>query len=225
MTTTSEQATSQKFSSAMKKQTWTDHEKAEYTAYLQALMNGELTRDSYADMVAQHYFAYLVIEDAAVKMAGDPIAGKFVHEGLNRLPALEEDLEFLLGADWRDKIQENEGTKEYVAHLKEVIYDWPGGFVAHHYTRYLGDLSGGQVIRVAVQKAYGLQDKQGVQFYIFPGIPDYTAFKFEYRDALDSAPWDEAEQARVIDEVLKAYQLNTKVLVDCGRNAKKISES
>jgi heme oxygenase len=225
MTAQTESATSEKFSAAMKKQTWNDHEKAEYTAYLQSLMNGELTRDSYADMVAQHYFAYLVIEDAATKLADDPVAGKFIHQSLNRLPALEEDLEFLLGPDWRDKIEPNEGTKAYVARLNEVIYDWPGGFVAHHYTRYLGDLSGGQVIRVSVEKAYGLQDKKGVQFYIFPDIPDYTAFKFEYRDALDSAPWDEDEQAKVIDEVLKAYQLNTQVLIDCGRAAKKISES
>jgi heme oxygenase len=225
MTAPTETAASEKFSSAMKKQTWSDHDAAEYTAYMQALLEGKLTREDYADMVAQHYFAYQVIEDAASKLADDPIAAPFIHEGLNRLPALEEDLEYLLGADWRDKIEPNEGTKEYVARLKEVCYDWPGGFVAHHYTRYLGDLSGGQVIRVAVEKAYELPDKQGVHFYVFPGIPDYKAFKVAYRDALDAADWDEAEQEKVTQEVLKAYQLNTKVLVDCGRNSQTFKDS
>ena len=223
MTTASEQATTEKFSSAMKKQTWQDHDAAEYTAYMQALLEGKLTRDDYADMVAQHYFAYLVIEDAAAQLKNDPVAGPFIHDGLTRIPALERDLEFLLGADWRDKIEPNEGTKEYVARLKEVIYGWPGGFVAHHYTRYLGDLSGGQVIRVAAERAYELKDHEGVQFYVFPGIPDYKAFKIDYRDALDAAGWDEAEQAKVIDEVLTAYRLNTKVLVECGRNSKTFS--
>ena len=62
-----------------------------------------------------------------------------------------------------------------------------------------------------------------MQFYVFPGIPDYKAFKIDYRDALDAAGWDEAEQAKVIDEVLTAYRLNTKVLVECGRNSKTFS--
>lgn len=219
MTAPTEQATSEKFSSAMKKQTWADHDAAEYTAYMQALLDGKLTRDDYADMVAQHYFAYQVIEAAAEKMKDDPIAAPFVTDALTRIPALEQDLEYLIGPDWREKIEPNEGTKEYVARLNEVCYDWPGGFVAHHYTRYLGDLSGGQVIRAAVERAYELPDKQGVHFYVFPGIPDYKAFKIAYRDALDAAAWDEAEQAKVVDEVLKAYQLNTKVLVDCGRKS------
>ena len=225
MTTASEQATREKFSSAMKRQTWQDHDAAEYTAYMQALLEGKLTRDEYADMVSQHYFAYLVIEDAAEKLKDDPIAGRFVSDGLTRVPALERDLEFLLGPDWRDRIEPNEGTQEYVARLQEVIYDWPGGFVAHHYTRYLGDLSGGQVIRVAAERTYELKDHKGAEFYVFPGIPDYKAFKIDYRDALDAAPWDEAEQAKVIDEVLIAYRLNAKVLVDCGRRSKTLSAS
>ncbi|HEY7859720.1 MAG TPA: biliverdin-producing heme oxygenase [Candidatus Nanopelagicales bacterium] len=219
MSTPREPEADEKFSSAMKRATWQDHTAAEYTAYMQALLDGRLIRDDYADMVAQHYFAYQVIEAAAEKLKNDPIAGKFVSDGLSRVPALEEDLAFLLGADWCDKIEPNEGTKQYVARLHEVCFDWPGGFVAHHYTRYLGDLSGGQVIRAAAERAYDLPDKRGVQFYVFPKIPDKKAFKIAYRDALDQAHWDDAERARIIDEVIKAYHLNTQVLVECGRNS------
>jgi heme oxygenase len=207
----------------MKRQTWTDHDAAEYTAYMQALLEGKLPRDSYADMVAQHYFAYQVIEDAATRMADDPIAGRFVHPGLARIPALEADLEYLLVPQWREVISPNPGTVEYVARLREVCNDWPGGFVAHHYTRYLGDLSGGQIIRVKVERAYELPDQQGVQFYVFPGIENLKAFKEDYRDALAAAPWDEAERAKIIDEVLTAYRLNTKVLVECARAAEQTS--
>ncbi len=80
------------------------------------------------------------------------------------------------------------------------------------------------MIRAATERAFNLQDKQGVQFYVFPEIADAKAWKVGYRDALDAAPWDKDEQQKVIDEVLVAYNLNTKVLVDCGRAAKSLQQ-
>lgn len=162
--------------------TWDDHEHAEYTEYMQALLGGQCNVQGYVDMVAQHYYAYLVIEEAAEKMRDDAVGGPFVYDSLARIPALEADLQFLLGDDWRTQIAPNEATKEYCARLKEVCFDWPGGFVAHAYTRYLGDLSGGQVIKGAVERAFQFKDQQGVQFYVFDQIPDYKAFKIQYRD-------------------------------------------
>ena len=76
---------------------------------------------------------------------------------------------------------------------------WPAGFVAHHYTRYLGDLSGGQLVRKALQREYGLGE-EGTAFYAFPGVA-VGAVKRRYREMLDAAPWDEAERARFVDEV------------------------
>lgn len=210
--------TSSRFSEELKSMTWDDHEHAEYTEYMQALLGGQLNADGYIDMVAQHYFAYLVIEEAAEKMRTDEVGGPFVYDSLTRVAALEADLQFLLGDDWRDKIAPNEATKEYCDRLREVCFSWPGGFVAHAYTRYLGDLSGGQVIKGAVERAFGYEDQQGVQFYVFDQIPDYKAFKIQYRDQLDAAPWDEDEQQRVIDEAVLAYRLNTKVLAEIGRD-------
>lgn len=217
MTAVSEGTTSARFSEALKAMTWEDHDHAEYTEYMQAILGGKTTLDGYADMVAQHYFAYLVIEEAAEAMRNDPIGGRFVFDSLTRTPALEADLAFLKGADWRDKIAPSASTNEYCERMREVCFTWPGGFVAHAYTRYLGDLSGGQVIKSAVQRAHKLGD-DGVQFYVFDQIPDYKAFKVAYRDQLDAAPWDDAEQQRVIDEALLAYRLNTKVLAELGRD-------
>lgn len=210
--------TSSRFSEELKSMTWDDHEHAEYTEYMQALLGGQLNVQGYVDMVAQHYFAYVVLEEAAEKMRDNKVGGPFVYDSLTRVPALEADLQFLLGDDWASQITPNEATKEYCERLKEVCFDWPGGFVAHAYTRYLGDLSGGQVIKGAVERAFQFKDQQGVQFYVFDEIPDYKAFKIQYRDQLDAAPWDEGEQQKVIDEAVLAYRLNTKVLAEIGRD-------
>jgi len=94
----------------------------------------------------------------------------------------------------------------------EQVADWPGGYIAHHYTRYMGDLSGGQFIRMELQKIYGYQKGGGVDFYLFDEVGSLPRFKNEYRARLDALPFGEREQQRMIGEVKLAYQLNTEVL-------------
>ena len=53
---------------------------------------------------------------------------------------------------------------------------WAGGFVAHHYTRYLGDLSGGQAIGRLMKRHFGFETN-GILFYLFDQIADPKAFK------------------------------------------------
>ncbi|MFI0349099.1 heme oxygenase (biliverdin-producing) [Actinomadura sp. 9N407] len=204
------------FADQLRKATWTDHEAAEYTHYMQALLGGQISKDGYAEMVAQHYFAYVALEAAGHALAGDPVAGPFVIPELERVAALEHDLEVLYGAGWRDAIRPSKPTLTYVARINQVA-DWPGGFVAHHYTRYLGDLSGGQVIRKSAERAYGFSGDEGVGFYNFPEIPDYKAFKIGYRDRLNALGFDEVETRRIVAETLLAYQLNTEVLAELGK--------
>ncbi len=176
------------------------------------LMSGKGTRDDYAALVVQHFYMYEALEAVAVEMAGDPIAAPFITPELTRLPALEADLEFLLGADWKSVSSPLPATTRYVDRITATS-GWAGGFIAHHYTRYLGDLSGGQHIYKVMQKRFGL-DTKGVGFYLFDQIADPAAFKNSYRDQLDAANWDEAESERVIDEVMAAYRLNTEVFQD-----------
>ncbi|MBG9885183.1 heme oxygenase, partial [Bacillus toyonensis] len=125
-------------------------------------------------------------------------------------PALEADLEFLVGEDWRERIAPLTTTRRYVDRIRQVGATWAGGFVAHHYTRYLGDLSGGLFIGRVMQRRFGFETN-GVGFYLFDDIADPKAFKDVYREQLDAAPWDEAERERVIDEVLLAYRFNTEL--------------
>ncbi|GLX02565.1 biliverdin-producing heme oxygenase [Microtetraspora sp. NBRC 16547] len=204
------------FAEQLKKATWSDHEDAEHTAFLEALMGGRVSREGYAEMVAQHYFAYVALEEAGRALADDPVAGPFVSPELERLPALEADLEELYGKDWRDKITPSKPTLTYVARINQIA-DWPGGFIAHHYTRYLGDLSGGQVIRKVAERTYQFGAAAGVRFYLFPGIPDLKAFKVDYRDRLNALNPDEVEARRIIGETVLAYQLNTEVIVEIGK--------
>lgn len=193
-----------------------DHRRAERSPYLAALVGGSLDRDGYAAMVAQHYFIYDVLEQASAVMRDDPVVGPLVTDRLTRLPALERDLRFLLGPGWRSAIAPGPSTARYVARLREVCFTWNGGFLAHHYTRYLGDLSGGQYIAGAVRRAYTLAGTDGTEFYVFEGILDPAGFKATYRTLLDATDWSADERDRIMGELRIAYQLNIDVLDDLG---------
>ena len=186
-----------------------DHEAAETTSFVTDLMSGRLDVAAYARLASQHYFIYETLEQAGDALAGDPVAGEFVAFDLRRLPALADDLRQLRGPDWRAGLAPLPATAAYVLRLREVAFADPPAFVAHHYTRYLGDLSGGQLVRKALQREYGVTD-EATRFYDFPGVP-IGAVKRRYRELLDAAPWSAAEQTNFIDEVRRAFTLNKAV--------------
>ncbi|TPW98604.1 biliverdin-producing heme oxygenase, partial [Schumannella luteola] len=173
------------FSQALRERTWTGHSDSEGAGFMSDLMKGEGTRADYIALVAQHYFIYEALEAAEAAFAGDAVVAHFVTPRLTRLPALESDLGFLLGHDWRAQIAPLPTTVAYVERIRRVAAErWSGGFVAHHYTRYLGDLSGGQFIRTVMQRRFGFETN-GVGFYLFDEIADPQSFKQTYRDELD----------------------------------------
>ncbi|TDD50014.1 biliverdin-producing heme oxygenase [Nonomuraea terrae] len=209
------------FSETLRNATWADHESAESESYLSELMSGRLSEHEYGQMVAQHYFAYTALDGVSRRLAGHPVAGRFVFPELFRERALERDLATVYGPGWRERIAPSKSTRTLVARIHQVA-DWPGGFIAHHYTRYLGDLSGGQFIRMELQKIYGYAKGGGVDFYFFDDLGSLPRFKTEYRSRLDTLEreFDERERRRMIGEVKLAYQLNTEVLTELMHTVK-----
>ena len=207
-------ATSERFSDVIRTATFSDHETAAMSGFMTALFEERLPIEAYTSMVAQHWFAYVVLEEAADALADHPVAGSFVVEALRREPSLEDDLRYLLGEGWREQITASAATTEYAERMREVCFDRPEAFVAHHYTRYMGDLSGGQMIGRIARRAYQLEPGAGAAFYEFPAIPDLTVFKDEYRVKLDTAAWSAEERERLLAEVVVAYRLNTDVFTE-----------
>ena len=192
------------------------HDAAEQTPFIADLLAGRLPRQGYAALTAQHFFIYESLESAAVAMAEDPVAGVFAFSELTRLPAIIADLEFLCGPAWADRIVALPATATYCARLREVAFDRPAAFIAHHYTRYLGDLAGGQDIGRAVADVYGLEDL-GRRFYTFDGVRP-EAFRDRYRAQLDALSWPPSEEDYFLAEVSRAYELNTAVLRQLGEH-------
>lgn len=197
------------FSTVLRRATAEHHDRAESAPFVGKLLDGRLGLEALAALAGQNLFVYSALETAAERWRSDPVAGPFVIEGLDRLPALRADLEHLVGPDWAATVQARPTTLAYAERIGSA--DSAARFVAHHYTRYLGDVSGGQVIASAMRRQHG--DRAGLAFYDFGGLyagplRNPAEFRRHYRALLDAAPWTATDRAAVIDESARAFGYN-----------------
>jgi heme oxygenase (biliverdin-producing, ferredoxin) len=205
-----------RLSTRLREATKDEHERTESAPFVTALMSGELDRDAYTALLGQTYLFYAVLEDAGERWRDDVVVGPFVSDALLRRGALETDLAWLIGPGWRDEVAPLPATSRYMDRLREVCFSSRSGFVAHHYTRYLGDLSGGQIIRSKLRSIYGLTG-DGVRFYTFDGIAKPKVFKDSYRELIDATPWASGERTNLLAEANEAFRLNRGVFDDLGK--------
>ncbi|MBF6167751.1 biliverdin-producing heme oxygenase [Streptomyces gardneri] len=198
------------FSTQIRTATAQQHAEAENSRFMSDMLGGSLGVDSYHRYTGQLWFIYRALEGRWATLADDPVAGPFIRPELARTAELERDLAHLMGSDWRAGLEPLPATAAYAERIDECARNWPAGYIAHHYTRYLGDLSGGQVIRGTAEKLWDLPHRgDGVRFYVFDGVGNPAAFKREYRSLLDGLPLDDLERRRVLDEGRRAFAMNT----------------
>ncbi|MFD7022456.1 heme oxygenase (biliverdin-producing) [Promicromonospora sukumoe] len=204
-------------SALLRERTRAAHGEANSEQFIEELLSGGLSRAAHADLSAQLLPVYEALEEASAALGddtqGDESRGAgLVFTELARVPALERDLAFLYGPAWRDEIRILPATRAYADHIREVGGSLPH-YAAHSYTRYLGDLSGGQIVKRMMKQHYGLEE-EGVAFYTFPDIPKVKVFKDAYRDALDQLDLDDDEVTATLDETLLAFTLNRAVFTE-----------
>ncbi|MFD4140446.1 MULTISPECIES: heme oxygenase (biliverdin-producing) [unclassified Streptomyces] len=210
-------ATGTPFSTLIRVASHEQHTEAETSPFMGDLLGGRLGVEAYARYTEQLWFVYRALEEAAGALRDDPVAGPFIRPELMRTAELERDLAHLRGADWRAGLTALPATEAYAARITECAHHWPAGYVAHHYTRYLGDLSGGQIIRDTAEKTWGFARKgDGVRFYVFEQIPNPAAFKRGYRELLDAVNADDLQKQRIVDECKRAFGLNGAIFRELG---------
>ncbi|WP_421655612.1 heme oxygenase (biliverdin-producing) [Leptothermofonsia sp. ETS-13] len=187
------------------------HTMAENTGFVACFLKGTVEKNSYRNLVSNLYFVYSAMEEEMERQREHPIVSKIYFPELNRKAALEKDLLYYYGPNWREQVAPSAAAEEYVARIREVSNTAPELLVAHSYTRYLGDLSGGQILKKIAQTAMNLSDGEGTAFYEFKTISDEKAFKNTYRQVMNDLPVDEATADRIVDEANDAFGLNMKM--------------
>ena len=186
----------------LKEGTKVSHSAAENTKFVSSFLKGVVSRDNYKQLTANFYYVYRAMEEEIDKLDDFPLHDKL----LSRTNKLEQDLRYYYGVMWRDKIEPSQATKNYVKRIQVIGKQTPYLLVAHHYTRYMGDLSGGQILASITKKALNLKD-EGLKFYEFD-IPNMKEYKDKYRQTLNDLNMSEVQTSMLIDEANYAFKLN-----------------
>jgi heme oxygenase len=169
-------------------------------------------------MLSKLYFVYEAIENAMEKNKEHEYIKPIYFPELNRTESLKEDLIFHYGEDWLENITLSKATLDYVNRINTISKEKPELLVAHAYTRYLGDLSGGQILKKIAQRSMGLEGSEGLAFYEFKEVSDEAQFKLNYKAALDSLPIKENEASQIIAEANTAFTLNMNIFSELEFN-------
>ncbi|XP_012656624.2 heme oxygenase 1 [Otolemur garnettii] len=200
----------QDLSEAMKEATKEVHTQAENTEFMRNFQKGQVNREGFKLVMASLYHIYVALEEEIERNKGNPVYSPlYFPEELHRRAVLEQDMAFWYGPHWQEEIPYTPATQRYVQRLHEVGRAEPELLVAHTYTRYLGDLSGGQVLKKIAQKALDLPSSgEGLAFFTFPNIVSATKFKQLYRSRMNSLEMTPEVKQRVVEEAKTAFLLN-----------------
>jgi len=195
------------FAKELKEGTKKSHSAAENTAFVKSFLRGVISKESYRTLVSDLYFVYVALEEEFRIFKNDPILGALYLPELERVTALERDLRYYYGPIWRSIVKPSEECQRYVDRIHEVAKSEPELLIGHHYTRYLGDLSGGQILKGIAEKALNLNG-EGLYFYEFDKIDNAKIYKEKYRSILDKLPLTDSQQNAIITEANYAFRLN-----------------
>ena len=201
------------FSTRLKEVTKADHDEAEGSEFITTLMNGTRSSRDYVLLLAQYTYIYSALEVEVRALASDPDLAPIFDLRLERMSKIQADLDSLLPAHGLTDIPEAlPATQDYVRHIRAAADD-PARIVAHHYLRYLGDLSGGQIIGRLVERHYGIA-QDDLSMWRFDGIDKHKPYKDEYRAKLDVYAVTPERVSSLLEEAAKGFTLNKALFRD-----------
>ena len=186
------------------------HTMAENTGFITCFLKGVVEKTSYRKLISDLYFVYQAMEEEIQRLVNEnhPVVKHLDFKELFRQKTLESDLFYYYGENWINQIQISDSAQNYVQRIRSVAKESPELLVGHHYTRYIGDLSGGQILKKIAKKALNLRGDDGLNFYEFKLIEDEKLFKKSYSETLNKLPIDQKIADNIIDEANEAFAYN-----------------
>jgi heme oxygenase len=198
----------------LKNETRALHTAAERSAFMSALLGGRLDRSAYCTLLRNLHAIYAVLESSLERHAAHPMIKPIYLPALWRRHALEQDLKSLCGASWQNSLPVKPATVAYVDRLREIEVSEPGCLLAHAYVRYLGDLSGGQMLRDVVATRMSWSGSDAVAFYDFGDPPTTRELTRAFREGLAQVRVDDARADDLVAEAKRSFELHRRLFVE-----------
>lgn len=194
----------------LREQTRILHTRAEQSGIIREILHGRASVYAYALFLRNLLPAYQALEYGLEQHRHISAISSMARPELYRAEAIVADLEALYGKDWPQSLPLLAAADDYGRRIADQASESAITLVAHVYTRYLGDLNGGVILKRLLTRTLQL-DQQSLSFYDFPQISDPVRFKTEYRQTLNQIDCESAEITRIITEARNAFQLNIMV--------------
>jgi heme oxygenase len=183
------------------------HQQAEESGVVAAMLRGQITPATYALYLRNLLPAYQAMEQALRRLRASPLFVDLALPALYREPAILADLAALAGPDWATALPLLPCGQDYGGRIAAAADGDGALLLAHVYTRYLGDLSGGQIVGRRLAGAFG-PDGPVLAFSQFPAIADLAAFAARFRSALNQAGTLVDDPEAVAAEAVIAFRQN-----------------
>lgn len=186
------------------------HESTESGTLIKKIFSGTVTEQQYWLYLWSLNQIYTELEFALDNNKSHPAISALYFPELFRRETLARDLK--TWADFKTDIPVllQQEVLSYSHHLKRIGEESPLLLVPHAYVRYLGDLSGGQILGKNLSRKYPNPD--GLNFYNFPLITNPTEMKTLYRKQLDFVGQTYPDKINILgQEAILAFEYNGKV--------------
>ena len=202
------------FAETLRESTKSVHREAERSGFIADLIRGRASCDGYALFLRNLVSVYASLEAALDARGARPLLLPFADLRLRRLESLRADL-IAMGSRSGDQSEPVQEASAYAAAIdRAAAHD--DRLAAHAYARYMGDLSGGQVLKPLLARTLGLGPDM-LSFYDFPTIRDLEAPKAAMRRALDRIVPGSPQADAIVDEAIAAFQHNIALSVALSR--------
>ncbi|MFS3128248.1 heme oxygenase (biliverdin-producing) [Nocardioides sp. Bht2] len=203
---------------AMRQGSMAEHTEAENAGFTSLLLEGKINELGYLHYLEALRTVYGALEKVGRTLLDDAWVGTLHDLRLERGAAIDADLQY-----WSERAGVELGNVSAAAtgyaERVEAAAANPLLYVAHHYTRYLGDLSGGLAIGRVLGRTYEVAPgSAGLAFYEFAEIEKPKVYKDGYRAALDALPLDAEQRTTVVNEVKVAFGQNQALFNELGEN-------
>jgi heme oxygenase len=190
---------------ALKAETARLHRSAERAGLMRELVRGRVERRAYCALLRNLQAIYRAFESQLEQRGDDPVFAELPLATLARAGALAGDLHALHGSAWERELPVCAAARRYADRIDHIATTAPFMLLAHVYVRYLGDLSGGQILVPLIARALDLDPASpGLGFYRFGEAP--AALGAQVRAAINRAPLDEAQRRAIVTEARRSFR-------------------
>jgi len=141
-------------SKELKSGTAESHKAAENVHFVKNFIQKKIRRDLYQKLIINYYFVYQNLEEELNKHGPQHFSKLHLPNQLARTSSLEKDVNYFMGYDkeWKSIMKPTAAVQNYIHRIRHVAQIDPLLLLAHSYTRYLGDLSGGRQMASIAKK-------------------------------------------------------------------------